>query len=309
MRLLILLLLVVSQNICANGILPPPTKISPHVYAWIGPHGGPNKENKGFRMNMAFVVGKRSIAVIETGFYPQMAREMIKQIGEISSLPISHAINTNSQPDRFFGNQAFAEKKIKILAHAKEIKRMRENSSLYAMMVEQSQGFAKDSVELPPLPNVSITDKYQIDLGGNVIVKLESRGAAHTPAPLIVEIPIDKVIYAGDVLYSGRLLAIVSGGNIKQWMGYQKYFQQFNNYRFIPGHGKPARLQSFHKPTFNYLNLLYSHMSKMVDGGVELMEAVNKLDQSAFQKLENFKDLAGRNANRAYLEVEQELFN
>ena len=59
-------IILIAGGICLSGhtavaaeskILPPPTRVTEHLYAWIGPHGGPSPQNKGFRMNLAFVVG------------------------------------------------------------------------------------------------------------------------------------------------------------------------------------------------------------------------------------------------------------
>ena len=84
--------------------------------------------------------------------------------------------------------------------------------------------------------------------------------------------------------------------------------KSFKTAVFIPGHGQPGPLSSFRKSTYDYLNLLYSHMSKMVAEGVDMQDAIERLDQSAFAYLENYEDLAGRNANIAYQEAEQAAF-
>jgi len=49
-------------------------------------------------------------------------------------------------------------------------------------------------------------------------------------------------------------------------------------------------------------------MDKMVAQGVDVQDAINKLDQSRYSKLANFELLAGRNASWAYLEREQAAF-
>ena len=63
-------------------ILPPPTRVSPHLYVWTGPHEVPNQQNQGFRMNMGFVVGRDAVAVIDSGYHEPMAREMLAQTSE-----------------------------------------------------------------------------------------------------------------------------------------------------------------------------------------------------------------------------------
>ena len=48
--------------------LPSPRQIASHSYAWIGPYGPPTKENRGFRMNLGFVIGDDAVAVIDGGY-------------------------------------------------------------------------------------------------------------------------------------------------------------------------------------------------------------------------------------------------
>ena len=309
-KFLITLIVLLSQGHTASAqfknILPKPEQISKHVYAWIGPYGGPSVNNKGYRMNLAFVVGKDAVAVLDTGYYPAMAEEMINHIRAITSNPIKYAINTNSQPHRFYGNAAFHKRGIRTYAHAEEINRMKANANNYALMQENVMKFR--NVKLPEVAQHAITKPVTFDLGGGVIVKLDFHQGAHTPLPLIINIPADKVVYAGDVLYGDRLLAIVPGGNIKQWIKTYDYMKKYGDSTFIPGHGKPAKLSAFDKPTYSYLVMLDKYMSKAVDDGVEMQDAINRLDQSKFSYLENYTALFGRNANLAYQEAERAAF-
>ncbi|VAW91091.1 SoxH protein, homolog [hydrothermal vent metagenome] len=307
----IVFLLGMNQAVLAENfkILPKPEKISKHVYAWIGPYGGPNVENKGYRMNLAFVVGTKSIAVLDSGFYPAMASEMIAHIKTISPLPVKYVINSNSQPDRFLGNDVFRKTGAVIITSPKEAERMEENGNNYAMMLEMRMKFKPDDIKLPEHPTRIITQKTDLDLGGGVTVTLHMYKAAHTPQPLIVHIPGDKVVYAGDILYSGRMLSVVEGSNIRQWIQTYDYLRRFTGDTFIPGHGKPGPLSAFEKSTYQYLLLLDAHMTKMVAEEKGMQEAILRLDQSSFSKLENYKDLAGRNAHRAYLEAELAAFD
>jgi len=101
----------------SSAILPAPRKFSEHVYVWIGPYDSPDKNNQGFRMNLAFVVGKQSVAVLDSGYTEAMAREMIAHIHSITLLPIRYMINTNSQPHRYSGNVVFTKQGAKTFAH------------------------------------------------------------------------------------------------------------------------------------------------------------------------------------------------
>lgn len=289
-------------------ILPPPQQISPHVYAWIGPYGGPSKENQGYRMNLAFAVGDQSVAVIDTGYTETMAKEMLDYIRAITPLPIKYAINTNSQPHRYLGNEVFRHSGARIIAHRAEAARMARLGSDQAQAAVAALQLPAGSVQAPAPPDQIIDGDLTLDIG-----KLELRivhlGATHTPAQLVVHIPADKVVYAGDVLFSGRLLAILPDGKVKSWLQAYDRLTAFGDVTFIPGHGQPANLKAFDFATRDYLKLLYDHMGKKIDAGADIQEAINSLDQSQFKNLADFDSLAGRNASWTYLERESEFFS
>jgi len=290
-----------------NPILPAPARVSEHVYAWIGPHGGPNPENKGFRMNMGFVVGKDAVAVFEAGYYEPMAREMLAHIAKITKAPVKYVINSNSQPDRFLGNEYFRRQGAIVVASAAEAKRMAAMGGLFAESSERALGLKPGSIQIPNPPDRIVEGSTELDLGGLKITLMPS-GAAHTPGPLVVHIPKDKVVYAGDILYSGRLLAVIDGGSVKSWVKSFDALKQFGDATFVPGHGKPAKLAAFEFPTREYLLLLHTHMTQAVEQGKDQQDAMASLNQSRFSKLENYQELAGRNASFAFLEAEAEGF-
>lgn len=291
----------------AGDILPAPKQVSEHVYAWIGPLSGPNKENQGFRMNLVAIVGKKAVAVADTGYTEAMAREMLAHIARLTPAPVKYAINTSSQPHRYMGNKIFMDNGATIIARRKEVERMEKDGAQFAGGVERALELPSGSVEPPPIPDKIIDADMTLDLGG-VTAEIKHIGATHTPAQLIVNVPVDKVVYAGDTLYGGRLLAVLPVSNVKSWINAYDSLKQFGDSTFIPGHGQPGKLGDFQFPTRDYLSLLFDHMEKMVEEGVDIQDAIKKLDQSRYSKLVNFEDLAGRNASWTYLEREAESF-
>jgi len=292
----------------AADILPAPQKISEHVYAWIGPLPGPNKENQGFRMNLVFIVGKEAVAVMDTGYTEAMAKEMLTHIAKITPLPVKYAINSSSQPHRYMGNKVFLDAGATVIAHKKEVARMEKDGGQMAAGVERALELPSGAVKPPPAPNKVIDNDLQLDLGG-LQIQVKHMGTTHTPAQLIVNVPADKVVCAGDTLYRERLLAVLPVSSVKSWLAAFDDLKQFGDSTFIPGHGKPGKLSDFQFSTRDYLALLYNHMKKMVDDGVDIQDAIKKLDQSKYSKLANFENLAGRNASWTYLEVEAASFN
>lgn len=291
----------------AKQILPPPQQVSDHVYAWIGPLGGPDKQNQGYRMNLVFVVGSEAVAVLDTGYTERMGEEMLAHISRITDKPVKYAVNTNSQPHRFMGNEAFRRAGASIIAHRDSAQRMEAQGSNFATAVENSLGLSAGSISIPKKPDRIVDGDLTLDLGG-VTVNLTNLGPAHTPAQLVAEIPGDAVVYTGDILYAQRLLAVVPESDIKSWIEAFDKLREFGNVTFIPGHGEPGKLDAFDFATRQYLGLLYDHMTRMVEEGVDAQSAIDTLDQSRFSGLANFEELAGRNASWAYLQREAAAF-
>ncbi len=292
----------------AEAILPPPVAISPHVYAWVGPYDGPKKENRGYRMNLAFVVGTEAVAVLDTGYTPAMAREMLAHIRHITPLPVRYAVNSNSQPHRFFGTDVFAAAGAETITTPLEAERMAARGGDFASTVERILELSKDSVPAPAAPKTLIKKPHELNLGGGVVVRLQPVGATHTPDSLIAVIAPDKVVYTGDALYGGRLLSVIPESNVKHWAAVFDGLRHYKNYTFVPGHGQVGPLADFEFSTYQYLKRLSDYMSKAVDNDVAMDDALKAYDQSAFSTLANFKDLAGRNASWAYLEAERAAF-
>lgn len=303
----VLLFIMLSPLSQAKSILPAPQKIAAHSYAWIGPLPGPSFENHGYRMNLGFVVGKKGIVVIDTGYTEAMAKEMLAYIRKISNAPIIAAINSNSQPHRFFGNSVFKKAGAKIFSTAKEKQRMIENMNQYQTDIERILKLKKGSVKPPALPDNLVSKPVTIKLG-DVSLTIQTLGGSHTPASLVVAVTDDNLVYAGDILYGERLLTVLPESHIKTWIATFKKLRRFGNARFVPGHGHPALLKDFEFPTLDYLQLLNTHMSKSIDEDIELQDAINTLDPGAYEKLANFNLLWGKNASRAFLQAEKAAF-
>ena len=133
-------------------------------------------------------------------------------------------------------------------------------------------------------------------------------GQAHTPGSLIVEVPEDRVVYAGDVLYGGRLLAVLAVSRVSGWIAAFEQLRGFPDARFVPGHGAPGKLADFEHPTYAYLTALKTHMDAAVESGTDISDAIATLDQSPWKDLADFDELAGRNAHQTYLEAEAASF-
>lgn len=293
----------------AAGWLPKPVKISPSTWVWVGPYEGPSQTNRGYRMNLGFVVGTHSVAVIDSGYSPEMAEEMLRRIREITALPVRYVINTNSQPHRFMGNDVFRKAGSEIIASHEAATRMENEGAGMAASVARTLAL-KDGAIIPPQPPDRLIEAGQsvaLDLGGASLTIMHF-GRAHTRGTLVVDIAPDQTVFAGDILYSERLLAVIPDGHVTQWIAAYDRLRSLKAKRFVPGHGKVAPLSAFEQPTYRYLNALKSHMDKAVKENTDAASAIASFNSAPWKKLATFDELAGRNASLAYLEAEADGF-
>ena len=142
----------------------------------------------------------------------------------------------------------------------------------------------------------------------DVSLKVIPVGTAHTAGSVVVEVVEDKVIYAGDVLYGGRLPAVLSVSRVDGWIAAFDGLRGFGDILFVPSHGIPGMLTEFEDSTYRYLSTLMSQIDKAVEQNMDLQEAIRSLDQPAWQHLADFDALKGRNAHQVYLEPEAVAF-
>jgi glyoxylase-like metal-dependent hydrolase (beta-lactamase superfamily II) len=143
---------------------------------------------------------------------------------------------------------------------------------------------------------------------GGVTLNVIPVGTAHTPGSLIVEVVEDGTVYAGDVLYGGRLLAVLPESRVAGWIAVFDGLRVFDDALFVPGHGVPGKLSEFENSTYKYLTTLKAHMDEAIEQGIDLQEAIGSLNQAEWQQLADFDALAGRNAHQTYLEREAAAF-
>jgi len=289
-------------------VLPAPRQLSPHAWAWIGPYEGPSTANRGFRMNLGFVVGKEAVAVIDSGYSPEMAEAMLRHIRARTALPVRYVVNTNSQPHRFLGNDVFRRAGAHILAGREAAEHMGRDGAMMAGAAAGILGIAEWPVPAAPDRLLGAGESVDLDLGGGIVLRLRHAGTAHTKGSLVVQVLPDRTVFAGDILYGGRVPALIPDGSVKGWLEAFDALRALDGAIFVPGHGEPAPLAAFEHPTRDYLARIKRHMDDAVKKGTDIESAKSGFDASAWQSLANFKELNGRNAYQAYQESEADGF-
>ena len=283
-----------------------PIRIAPDVYAVIGDLGAPTYENDGPNNNLGFVVTSHGVLVINTGASMRVAKALHAAIKKITPQPVKWAVNVNSQNHQWLGNGYFKSIGTVILAHKEADRVMRDVGET---QIATNKALLKEKATGTTLiyPDGLVDDKREIKLGSTV-VQLLHFGQAHTPGDMVVWLPQQKIIYTGDIVYTERLLGVLTISHSGNWVQVFDKLAQLDPKTIIPGHGHPTNLERARKETRDYLVYLREAVGKSLDSGDTLQDAVDKIDQSGFKHLANFDQLARRNANQVYLEMEKEAF-
>jgi glyoxylase-like metal-dependent hydrolase (beta-lactamase superfamily II) len=154
-------------------------------------------------------------------------------------------------------------------------------------------------------PTETFEDKYVVPFG-NFPIEVLYLGPAHSKGDISVWLPEQKLVVAGDIAFHERMLPIFSDTNTADWLQtWKTKFEKLNALFVIPGHGHPTNMQQVKLYTYDYLIYLRNKISVHLENGGELKEAYY-IDQTPYNKLDTFDELATKNAGRVFQEMEFE---
>lgn len=306
MRWIFLALFITTTAVQAEDLVLQPVQVAPNVYAVIGDLAGQTYENDGLNNNLGFVISDKGVLVINTGPSLRVAKALHTAIQKTTRQPIKCVVNVNSQNHYWLGNDYFKSLGATLIASKEGERVMRE---MGAQQLEANQTLLKEKAAGTKLtyPTDLVTDKRELKLG-KTLVQLLHFGPAHTPGDLVVWLPEQKILFAGDIIYTERLLAIIPIGNSANWIEAFDKLAALNPKTVIPGHGKPTTMERARRDTRDYLSFLRAEAKRVFDASGSMQDAVEKTDQSRFRALVNFDLLARRNMNQVFQEVERDSF-
>ena len=306
MRWMMIVVCFVSVTAQAQDLVLQSVKVAPDVYVVVGDLAGQTYENDGLNNNLGFVVSDTGVLVIGSGPSLRVARALHAAIQKLTTQPVKWVVNGGSQNHYWQGNSYFKSLGAALLASNEGERVMRE---LGAQQLDANKTLLKEKAEGTVLayPTELIADRRELKLG-KTTVQLLYVGPAHTPGDLAVWLPQQKILFAGDVVYTERLLAVIPIGNTAHWVQAFDKLMALNPKTIVPGHGRPTTVEVARRDTRDYLSFLLVEAKRILDAGGSLQDAVEKVDQSRFRSLFNYDLLALRNMNQVFQEVERDAF-
>jgi glyoxylase-like metal-dependent hydrolase (beta-lactamase superfamily II) len=306
MRWMMIALWFVSVAVQAQELTLQPVQVAPDIYAVVGDLGGQTYENDGLNNNLGFVVSDAGVLVINSGPSARVARALHAAIRKTTPQPVKWLVNLNSQNHNWLGNGYFKSLGVTLLASNEAARVMQETG---AQQLDANKTLLKEKADGTVLayPTELIAERRELKLG-KTTAQLLYFGPAHTPGELALWLPQQKILFAGDLVYTERLLAVIPIGNTANWVQAFDKLAALNPRTIVPGHGHPTTIDVARRDTRDYLTFLLAGAKRVLDAGGSLQDAVEKVDQSRFRSLHNFDLLARRNMNQVFQEVERDSF-
>lgn len=281
-------------------------RVGAHSYYIEGLAGQASSENQGFMSNAGFVVTKEGVVVFDALGTVPLARKMLGIIRKITSRPIRYVIVSHYHADHFYGLQVFKEAGAQIWAHRNAEGATRTEAAL--------ERFAQRRQDLFPWvdehtrfiePDVYLEGDTDFRLGG-LHFAIRHVGPAHSAEDLALFVKEDGVLYAGDLVFKGRV-PFVGDADSRAWLASLDKLTALRPRVLVPGHGAASRNPAQDLAlTRDYLTYLRSEIGKAVAELEPFEEAYARIDWSRFSKLPAFEAANRVNAYNTYLLMERE---
>ena len=280
------------------------TEVDKGMYVHFGTQEDTNSENIGDIANIGFIIGTKSIAVIDAGASVKIGKAMLKKIKKTSKLPISHIIITHSHPDHFLGTEALIADNPIIIGHENLNRSLINNFDFYKAL---QFNLTKD--ESLKTTNLILANKFvkknqtlKINLGGrNLIIRAWSSG--HTDNDLSIYDENSKIFWSENI-FVDRIPSIRA--SILGWRKNLSEIQKLDINKIVPGHGPVISKIEAISPMIDYLDELISEVRFFHENNKSLDYVLKNINQENKQGWLLYDEYHMSNTTKAFTELEWE---
>jgi cyclase len=291
---LVILLIILSRSSVLNAQEKPVlNKLAKGVFAFIGVKGN---------ANAGFILTEEGVIVVDSQMNEDLAKEMLSHIQKNSALPILYVINTHHHGDHTFANHVFSPVK-GIIAHEETLKFLQEHGTEHLQEFEKFYGRAMSKGIKITLPTITLKDHLTLTFK-NRSVQILYLGPGHTYDDIIVYLPEEKILFAGDLIYAGRL-PWLKDGDTKSWLKTLDKVKQLDYTTVVPGHGMVGNRQVLNRFEA-YLTDLRSAVLIGLLRGTSLEEMKQKIRLPAYQQDLKYQDWLPLHVEKVYREMQSE---
>jgi cyclase len=259
------------------------------VHAYVQPDGGWCLNNAGI------IVGERQVVLVDTAATAARTMALRDAVAALTDAPVGIVVNTHHHGDHTHGNYIFAPT-ARIIGHehcADEI--IAQGDLLEQLWPAVEWG----GIEITP-PSEHFTAGLTLDVDG-LELQLVHIPPAHTTNDTVVWLPRQRVLFTGDLIFSGGTPFILMG-SLSGSRAALEQLRAFAPEVIVAGHG-PVTDAGAIAATEDYLTWLAALARDGHARGLSPLEAAQQAELGPFAALRNPERLAG-NLHRAYAELD-----
>jgi Zn-dependent hydrolases, including glyoxylases len=298
-------LLPLAAAVPAGDSIPAPPyvarRLAEGVYAVLGDTG---RGSEG-RSNAGFIVTPGGVVVVDALASPRQGEALLRTIRGVTRQPIRWLILTHHHPDHTFGAVVFRRAGAKVIAHpdARTLASEGGPDALLASWVRVVGLDAMRGFEFADSADRPVSGSDTLRLGGRAIV-ITHPAAGHTPGDLVVWLPRERVLFAGDLLVEDGVTMVVDGSAaaLRRCLD---FIDSLHPGIVVPGHGAiPGTPGVLVGRTRAYITGLEADMRAAVEHAVPMQRALAALPPADENRPVSLNSRRRRNAARVYVEEE-----
>lgn len=259
-------------------------EIATDVYACLQPDRGLGWSNSG-------LINRGGGLVVDTFWDLPHTRELIRQYSSVWKQPARRLVNTHNNGDHCWGNQLFED--AEIIGHRLCAEAIEKENPQRLQMLKMAAGsgdpalealaqalsvYDFSGIELKP-PTTLIEDRLELNLDG-LAVELIYVGPAHTAGDVIIHLPEQRVVFAGDVIF--RLCTPIGWeGTFAGWMNALDKIAELQPEVIVPGHGPLCGVEGA-RELKQYLAYVLAESRQLFDYGLPAIEAAKRIDPGPY---------------------------
>jgi glyoxylase-like metal-dependent hydrolase (beta-lactamase superfamily II) len=299
-------LMAVLATGAAQSTTPQAIEVAPGAWMVQGLSALGSSANRNFVSNAGFVATASGVVLIDALGSPELARELQAEIARKTGRRVTHVIVTHYHADHIYGLQVFRDAGATVIAHRDARLYLNSDTAQARLQASREELFPwiDEHTRLVPADRW-IEGPETLELGGVQFV-LKPVGPAHTPEDLIVWVPSLHTIFAGDLVFRGRV-PFVGQADSARWIHGLDALLSLEAAVVVPGHGPVSQAQHLREDlrlTRDYLAYLRETMGEAARNLEPFEEAYARTDWSRFEKLPLFGVANRMNAYNTYLLME-----
>ena len=264
-------------------------RITDRVHAYIQPDGGWCLNNAGI------VLGDEQVLLIDTAATAKRTFALRDAVGSLTDAPVRTVVNTHHHGDHTHGNYVFAETAT-IVGHELCAASIQAEGKLLEQLWPAVEWGEFERV----VPNETFEASTTRDVDG-IVAEVVHIPAAHTVSDSVVWLPEERVLFTGDLIFSGGTPFILMG-SLAGSRAALTTLRDFDPLVIVAGHGQVTDVSAIDTAE-SYLTWLTQLAAEAHARGLSPLEAARSAELSDFAHLHNPERLVA-NLHRAYAELD-----